>query len=241
MFDYINLRLGTTSCIPALCLQKTQPGSSSWVHGLIKNSAWWTSRSSSLFPFHNGAQPCAGSPHQHLSFPKCSFKEPTCPWTQWGRLEDAAIPVPFLPSAHCLPFQPHFPAEKISREELELHSSYLLYYLNVKLIFLLHSLQKIDSMVALTALSYRNNFHLSERFCSISYNNVVLNLHLRKKKMVLGKNPAAKIENSKMFYDNSLKWNCFSIKNPLKVKWNLPAQRQISRDSITETACNPLI
>lgn len=59
--------------------------------------------------------------------------------------------------------------------------------------------------------------------------------------MVLGKNPAAKIENSKMFYDNSLKWNYFSIKNPLKVKWNLPAQRQISRDSITETACNPLI
>lgn len=139
------------------------------------------------------------------------------------------------------PFSLTSQQKKISREELELHSSYLLYYLNVKPIFLLHSLQKIDSMVALTALSYRNHFHLSERFCSISYNNVVLNLHLRKKKMVLGKNPAAKIENSKMFYDNSLKWNYFSIKNPLKVKWNLPAQRQISRDSITETACNPLI
>lgn len=106
--------LGTTNCIPALCTQKIQPGSNSWLDELIKHSAWWTSRSSSRFPpTDHEAQPYAGALTSISRFPNATLGSPAVlGLSVAGLREDAAIPVPFLPSADYLPFQPKFPVEK---------------------------------------------------------------------------------------------------------------------------------
>ena len=56
----------------------------------------------------NGAQPCAGSPHQRLLVPKCCLMWPTCPWTKCvlglrggGGLTPGAVAAP-LQTAHPL-------------------------------------------------------------------------------------------------------------------------------------------
>lgn len=104
-----------------------------------------------LPPTDNGAQSCAGTPHQYLLFPKCCSREPTCPWTQCVRLVGGCCHSCTLPPlSRLLAFSTSVPS--IPLDALQLSA------------VLFKCKTCISGELSRTALSYGNHSLLSECF-----------------------------------------------------------------------------